>query len=165
MNEPALVIIKPDGISKNLVGNILEKFAGAQMDIVGLRVIQATRRQAQEHYKHLRDKPFFEEIVDYLMGAYHPNNKLIAVVYYGSEAIEKCRQTAGATNPEQASKETVRGAYGRITPEGLFENVVHVSSDAAEAQREIKLWFRPGDIVINLYPVKTVGQQQEKVWV
>lgn len=163
MNEPALVIIKPDGISKNLVGKILEKFAKTQLDIVGMRVVQATRRQAQEHYKHLKEKPFFDEIVDYLSGAYHPNNKLIAIVYYGPEAIEKCRQIAGATNPEEAAEETVRGAYGRITPEGLFENVVHVSSDASEAQREIKLWFRPGDIVINLYPAKAAGQKQ-KVW-
>ena len=164
MSEPALVIIKPDGISKNLVGNILEKFAKTQLDIVGLRVVQATHRQAQEHYKHLKEKLFFDEIVGYLSGAYHLNNKLIVIVYYGPEAIEKCRQVAGATNPEQASKETVRGAYGRITPEGLFENVVHVSSDAFEAEREIKLWFRPGDIVINLYPAKVSGQQQEKVW-
>ena len=100
------------------------------------------------------------------MGKYHQQKKLIAVIYYGENAIARCRTIAGATNPEEADPESIRGAYGRITTKGVYENVVHVSSDAAEAEREIKLWFSPADVTMDIYPVKykTVSTHKEKVW-
>ncbi|MBI5149908.1 MAG: hypothetical protein HZA28_03970, partial [Candidatus Omnitrophica bacterium] len=72
----------------------------------------------------------------------------------------------GATNPEEAAPQTVRGSYGRITTDGLFENVVHVSSTAREAEREIKLWFEPQEILVSLYPTKKAkaGMNGRKVW-
>lgn len=166
MKEPALVIIKPDGISKQIVGHVFSKFSQTRLDIIGLRVMKVTRGLAEKHYMHLRGKPFFEEIVTYLSGGYHKENKLIAIIYYGADAIKKCRAVAGATNPEEACGGTIRGSYGRITTEGLFENVVHVSSDRKEAEREIKLWFNPDDILVKLYPVRTIiaGSKKERVW-
>lgn len=165
MREPALVIVKPDGISKQLVGHVFSKFAQSRLDIIGLRVVKVTRALAEKHYMHLKDKPFFDEIVAYLSGGYHRENKLIAVIYYGENAIKKCRVVAGATNPEQACGGTIRGSYGRITTKGLFENVVHVSSDKKEAEREIKLWFEPDDILVKIYPVQMkAGVKKERVW-
>lgn len=166
MKEAALIIIKPDGIRKQLVGGILTKFASTGLQIVGLRMVKTSRALAREHYKHLKTQPFFNQIVSYLAGEYHNIKKLIAIVYYGQYAIKKCRKVAGATNPNDAQPDTVRGAYGRIVASsGLFENVVHVSSTAKEAEREIKLWFSPDDILTNLYPTKTiVSKVSKKVW-
>lgn len=166
MNEPALVIIKPDGIKKQLVGDILAKFSKTGLDLVGMRITKTSRELAREHYKHLKHEPFFNDIVAYLAGEYHHARKLVALVYYGRGAIAKCRAAAGATNPEEAAPQTVRGSYGRITTDGLFENVVHVSSTAREAEREIKLWFEPQEILVSLYPTKKAkaGMNGRKVW-
>ncbi len=166
MNEPALVIIKPDGMSKGLVGGVLSKFAETSLRLVAMRTAQASRALAKEHYAHLRDKPFFNQIVSYLAGEYHQLKQLIAIVYYGRNAIRQCRQVAGVTNPEAAGPHTIRGAYGRITTDGLFENVVHVSSTPQEACREIKLWFSPEDIMVPLYPTRNimVGGHKRKIW-
>ena len=100
------------------------------------------------------------------MGEFHGRKKVMAMVYWGENAIEKCRTLAGATNPEEASSITIRGQYGRIKTTGVYENVIHVSSDAEEAEREIKLWFQPDDIIVDLYPTKTIKNTSEikRVW-
>ena len=169
MKEPALVIIKPDGISKKLVGNILTKFAQTGLDLVALKTAKATKRLAQEHYRHIQGTQFFEGTIKYFMGQFHRDKKLIAIIYYGDKAIIKCRKIAGATNPEDADPESIRGSYGRIVHKGkyvIYENVVHVSSDKSEAIREIKLWFDPEDITVNLYPTRTIRYQGKvkRVW-
>ena len=90
----------------------------------------------------------------------------MALVYWGDEAITKCRELAGATNPEEADPTSIRGSYGRITTKGLYENVIHVSSNESEAQREIKLWFKPEEIIVDLYPTKEITEEKKKskVW-
>jgi nucleoside-diphosphate kinase len=166
MKQPALVIIKPDGISKKLIGNIFTKFAKPDLEIVAIRIAKASRELAEKHYRHLKRQSFFEEVVSYLSGKLHKEKKLLTIIYYGEDAIKKCRKVAGATNPEEAEPDSIRGSYGRITTAGIFENVVHVSSDKKEAEREIKLWFDPDDIIVNLYPTKTktVESCKKKVW-
>ena len=166
MKHPALVIIKPDGINKGLIGNIFTKFAETKLDIIGIRIVKATRKLAEEHYKNLKGERFFKEIVLYLSGALHKNKKIVIIVYHGKDAIKKCRRVAGATNPEEAAPNTIRGSYGRITTKGIFENVVHVSSDKEEAKREIKLWFDPDDLLVDLYSTKTQTEKLKKrrVW-
>ncbi len=166
MKEPALVIIKPDGVSKGLVGNILTKFNHTGLEIVALRIALATRNLAEEHYRHIKGTPFFDGVIRYIMGDFHKEKKLIAVIFYGNNAIKKCRRIAGATNPEDASPHSIRGSYGRILRNGVFENVVHVSSDRNEAKREIQLWFKPGYITVNLYPSKEkmIKAHKERVW-
>lgn len=166
MKEPALVIIKPDGITKHLVGNILTKFEGTDLEIVAIKIAKTSRRIVEEHYKHIKDQPFFKGVISYLLGEYHQQKKLLAIIYYGKDAIKKCRKVAGATNPEEAEPETIRGSYGRITTKGIYENVVHVSSTKREAEREIKLWFSPEDITVGLYPVKTKlnNSHEKKAW-
>ena len=90
----------------------------------------------------------------------------MALVYWGEEAISKCRQLAGETNPEKAEATSIRGAYGRITTAGVYENVIHVSANKADAVREIKLWFQPDEIIVNLYPAKEIVKDKLKlrVW-
>ena len=163
MKEAVLVIIKPDGVNKGLIGNVFRKFTPSDLEIIGLKVFRANRYLAEEHYTHLRSQHFFEEIVTYLMGKYHKHKQIIGVIYYGEKAILKCRAIAGATNPEEADPMSIRGAFGRITTKGVFENVVHVSSSKKEAEREIKLWFEPNDLIVKLYPTKMAAPKR-RVW-
>jgi len=166
--QQLLILIKPDGLKKSLTGNILTKLAEAKLVIVGAKVVHVTRELATEHYKQLQGKPFFEELIRYLQGELHgePYNRVLALVYQGEDAIQKLRKIAGATNPEEADPVSIRGAYGRITTKGVYENVIHCSSDPSEAEREIKLWFQPNEIVAPIYPTKkvTLEKAEKTVW-
>jgi nucleoside-diphosphate kinase len=167
MNQAVLILIKPDGLKKSLTGNILTRLSETKLEIVAAKMVRVSRELAVEHYKHLKGKPFFEDIIKYILGELHDRRKVMALVYWGEAAIEKCRGLAGSTNPEEAESTSIRGAYGRITTSGVYENVIHVSSDENEAEREIKLWFRPSEIIVSLYPTKEVAQNQVKLrqWV
>ena len=103
-------------------------------------------------------------MVSFLLGKFYKEKRILAIIYFGDDAIKKCRAIAGATNPEEAHPESVRGAFGRITTQGLFENVVHVSSNASEARREIKLWFSPEEVTVKLFPEKKESKQGKRVW-
>ncbi|MFC1809323.1 nucleoside-diphosphate kinase [Candidatus Omnitrophota bacterium] len=149
--QKTLVIIKPDGLVKSLTGNILTKLSETKLKIIAAKVVRVSRELAEEHYKTLNDKPFFEDLITYIMGAHH-TNRVLAMIYYGEDAIRKVRGIAGATNPEEAESISIRGMYGRITTKGVFENVIHASSDPKESEREIKLWFDPDEIVTDIYP-------------
>lgn len=162
MNEATLILIKPDGLKKSLTGNILTRLSETKLEIVGSKIMRVPEELARIHYVHLKDKPFFPDLVKYICGQLHNRRKVMALVYWGEDAILKCRQLAGTTNPEEAESTTIRGAYGRITTSGLYENVIHVSANQADAQREIKLWFKPDEIIVDLYPTKEVGIKASK---
>ncbi len=165
MKEAALVLIKPDGISKGLTGAVFTKFSQADLEIIGIKIAKASRPLVEKHYEHLKDEPFFKGVIDYLMGKGYKRKKLLAIIYYGEGAIKKCRKIAGVTNPEEAHPFSIRGSYGRITTKGLYENVVHVSSSRRDAKREIQLWFEPAEITRELYPEnKIVEQEKKRVW-
>lgn len=163
--EATLVVIKPDGIEKSLTGNIISRLSETQLKIVGAKVCRVSKELAETHYQHLVGKPFFGELIQYIMGEFH-TKRVIALVYYGQNAIERIREISGATNPEEAVPYSLRGSYGRITTKGVFENVVHASSSVEDAEREIKLWFQPCEITgVELFPIKTITTQCEiKAW-
>ncbi|MDR0978171.1 MAG: nucleoside-diphosphate kinase [Endomicrobium sp.] len=166
--EQLLILIKPDGIKKSLTGNILTKLSEARMFIIGAKAVKVSKELAEEHYCHLKNKPFFAELVDYIRGRIYgePWDRVLAFVYHGEDAIAKMRKIAGATNPEEADPLSIRGSYGRITTKGVYENVIHCSSEQSEAEREIKLWFNPEEIVESIYPVKKVivDKQEKEIW-
>jgi nucleoside-diphosphate kinase len=164
--EQLLIVIKPDGLKKSLTGNILTKLSEAKLIIIGAKAVRVSRELASEHYKQLKDRPFFPELIDYIRGKIHgaPYDRVLAFVYQGEDAISRLRRIAGATNPEEADPISIRGAYGRITTKGLYENVIHCSSDPSEAEREIKLWFEPHELTSSIYPTKkTVLERCEKL--
>ncbi|MFC1675126.1 nucleoside-diphosphate kinase [Candidatus Omnitrophota bacterium] len=163
MDEAALILVKPDGLKKSLTGNVLTRLSESKLEIVAAKMLRVSKELAEEHYKHLQEEPFFGELVKYIRGELHNRHKVMALVYWGKDAIAKCRQLAGATNPEKAEATTIRGSYGRITTLGVYENVIHVSSDAKESEREIKLWFKPQEIIVDLYPTKAVIEKEHKV--
>lgn len=152
MEELTLVLIKPDGLTKSLTGNILTRLSETKLDIVGAKMVKVSRELAEKHYKELKDAPFFEDLIKYIMGEYH-KKKVMALVYGGKDAIQKVRDICGKTNPEEADSVSIRGAYGRITTKGVYENAIHASANREDAEREIKLWFQPADLLTDMYPV------------
>ncbi len=152
--EQTLVLIKPDGLVKSLTGNIISVLSETGLSLVGSKVVRVTRELAEEHYYHLREQKFFSELIKYIMGEYH-TKKVVALVYEGEDSCKKIREAVGATNPELAKPTSIRGRYGRITTKGIFENVVHASENSKEAEREIKLWFKPNELISTIYPVET----------
>lgn len=161
-NEATLILIKPDGLKRSLTGNILTRLSETKLEIVAAKMVRVSRELAAEHYQHLADKPFFEDVLKYLMGEFHDRRKVMALIYWGEGASVKCRALAGSTNPEEADSVSIRGSFGRITTRGVYENVIHVSAHAQDAEREIKLWFEPDEIIVDLYPTRTVVETKEK---
>lgn len=161
MSEQTLVLIKPDGLKKSLTGNILTRLSETKLDIVGARIVKVSRELAEEHYHELKDKPFFEDLINYIMGEFH-KKKVMALVYWGDDAIKKVRDICGLTNPEEADSVSIRGAYGRITTAGVYENAIHASANNKDAEREIKLWFEPDEILVDIYPVTEIEKCMKK---
>ena len=166
MNQQTLVLIKPDGLKKSLTGNVLTRLSETKLEIVAAKIVRVSKELAREHYKHMKDKPFFDELINYIRGELHNRRKVMAMVYWGEDAITKVRQLSGATNPEEAEATSIRGSYGRITTKGIYENVLHASTNKEEAEREIKLWFEPDEVIVDLYPttIKTYSNIKRRVW-
>ena len=164
--EATLVLIKPDAMQRGLMGLVLSRLEETKLALVGAKVVRVSRPLAEEHYQALREQPFFNQLLRHLCGELHGGAPVLALVYAGPGAIAKARELAGATNPEAAEPTTIRGAFGRNTAAGVMENVIHASSDAQEAEREIKLWFRPEELVVPFYPTTkgTGGQTTAPVW-
>ncbi|MFH1248790.1 MAG: nucleoside-diphosphate kinase [archaeon] len=163
--QQSLVVVKPDGIVKSLTGNIITTLSETKLKIVGAKIIKVPKHLAEKHYIHLKkDKPeIFENVVRYMMGEFH-TDRVLALVYQGENAVEMVRKICGSTNPEDADPTSIRGRYGRINSKtGVFENVIHASDSAESAEREIKMWFTPDEIVDKIYPTKEVKTQREEI--
>ncbi|MBI5624472.1 MAG: nucleoside-diphosphate kinase [Elusimicrobia bacterium] len=147
--EKTLILIKPDGMHRKLTGLVIDRLDAAGLDLVGTKMVSVTEKLAREHYKSHEGKPFFPNLIKYIRGEFHgfKDHRVLALVYRGENAIGKARAVAGATNPEHAAPGTIRGSFGRISTAGQFENVVHASSDEADAEREVNLWFKPDELL------------------
>jgi len=153
-NQQSLVIIKPDGLIKSLTGNILTALSETKLKIVGAKIVKVSKDLAEEHYIEHKEKEFFQGLIKYIRGEYH-TDRVLALVYEGDSAIKKIREIAGSTNPEEASPVSIRGKYGRIASKtGVFENVIHASANEKDAEREIKLWFKPTELANIIYPTE-----------
>ena len=167
-HQYTLIILKPDALVKSLTGNILTRLSEARLRIIGAKVVRVGRELAEVHYQHLRGKPFFDDLYDYFSGkVYGPEyERVLAFVYEGEDAIERVRKIAGSTNPLEADPTTVRGAYGRISKKGVMENVIHCSDSPESAEKEIKLWFDPDEIIEDIYETRILTKQDfpKRVW-
>ena len=146
-NQATLVVIKPDTLQRGLAGAVLSRLEPLRLDIVGAKVVRVSQEMAEEHYQHIKDKPFFRETVEHLKGTVHGINYVLAFVFWGPDAIERVRHVTGATNPEKADPMSIRGALGRNLSTGLMENILHASSNPEDAKREISLWFKPEELL------------------
>ena len=154
--ERTLVLVKPDGMQRHLAGLAIDRLENTHMELIGAKIATVTDKLAREHYALLEgkgpftDKKLFEHLINFIKGEYHgdPKHRVLALVYQGENAVKNIRTAVGATNPEDASPDTIRGAFGRICHKhGYFENVVHASGNAEEADREIKIWFKPDEML------------------
>ena len=135
--ETTLILIKPDAIAKNLSGKVLAKFSDHDLTILGIKMMHLTDALLTEHYSHLATLPFFSEIV-----AFMQESPVIAVALKGNDAISKVRNLLGATDPAQATTETIRGTWG----ENKMRNVCHASDSVDNASIELKRFFQEGEL-------------------
>lgn len=158
-NQATLILIKPDAIKRGLIGAVLSHLEALQLECLGAKAVRVSRALAETHYDNIKGKPFFAETVDYLQGNRHGTRYVLAFVLWGPDAVERVRQVAGSTHPEKADPRSLRGAFGRITASGLMENVLHASSSLEEAEREIALWFKPGELLTPPTSAPTMARQ------
>lgn len=137
MLERTLVIIKPDGMQKNLAGIVLERFANAGLSLAACKMIQLTEALLREHYDFLTDKPFFPSILSFMQ-----ESPVLVAVLKGENAIEVVRRLLGPTDSSVAPKGTIRGDFGQ----DKMHNVVHASDSEVSAQKEIARFFKKEEI-------------------
>ncbi|AWE43477.1 MULTISPECIES: nucleoside-diphosphate kinase [unclassified Actinobaculum] len=137
--ERILILIKPDGVRRQLVGEVLRRIEakGYVLENIGWR--EADRELLQEHYSDLVDKPFFPDIA-----AYMESGPIVAAIFSGSRVIEGVRNLCGVTDPTAAAPGTIRGDLARDWGTGNIENIIHASDSPENAEKEIALWF-PGE--------------------
>ena len=136
--ERSLVLIKPDAVQRGLAGTILSRLERRGLRIVALKMIHMNKALAQRHYAVHKEKPFFNDLVQFIT-----SSPIIASVLEGERAIEIIRQTMGATDPAKASAGTIRGDFGL----DVQQNLVHGSDTAENAVKEIDLFFEPDEIL------------------
>ena len=147
MIERSLAIVKPDGVERGLVGEILKRFETAGLKIVGMKMVWIDKKFAEEHYKSHKSKPFFRELVDFIT-----EGPVVAIVLEGVHAVDNIRRLVGSTSPHEAAPGTIRGDLAHISmayaskKKSGGKNVIHASGSRQEADAEIKLWFRKEEL-------------------
>lgn len=130
--EETLVLIKPDGVKRQICGEILTRYERKGLIIKAMKFLQTPKELAEEHYAEHKDKPFFGELVDFIT-----SGPVLAFVLAGKNAVTSVRTINGATNPVDATPGSIRGDYALT----MDSNVVHASDSVDSAAREIHLWF------------------------
>jgi nucleoside-diphosphate kinase len=138
VSERTLILIKPDGVQRLLVGRILERYEQRGLKIVGLKLMVASRELAEAHYAVHRERPFFAGLVDFITSA-----PLVAIALEGLNAVAVCRAVNGATRPHEAAPGSIRGDFALETG----QNLVHASDSVENAQGELALWFKPEELL------------------
>ncbi len=176
--EQTLVLIKPDALKNSLTGYLLSQLSEFHTGLrfSAAKIVNVSKMLAEEHYAEHKGKVFFPPLIEYISGALHypddpSKRRVVAFVYQGAGAIGKIRAIAGPTNPHKAREEkpgTIR-ALGSLIPiqdetgkviGERMDNLIHASANAADAEREIKLWFKPNDIppLMRVYPTEVSGE-------
>ena len=136
-NERTFVMIKPDGVQRGFVGEIITRFEKKGLKIVAMKLVSVSKELAEKHYGVHKGKPFFKPTVDYII-----SSPVIAIVLEGSNVINIVRNMMGKTNPQEATSGTIRGDYAQF----IGRNIIHGSDGPETAEFEIKLWFKPEEI-------------------
>jgi nucleoside-diphosphate kinase len=136
-NKKTFVMIKPDGLQRGFIGEIISRFEKKGLKIVAMKLVSVSKELAEKHYGIHKGKPFFEPTVQYIM-----SSPVIAMVLEGNNAIDMVRTMMGKTNPQNAAPGTIRGDYGQF----IGRNIIHGSDGPDTADFEINLWFKPEEI-------------------
>ena len=135
--ERTFVMIKPDGVQRGLVGEIISRFEKKGIKVIAMKMVSVSKEFAEKHYGIHKGKSFFEPTVKYIT-----SSPVVAMVLEGINAIDMVRGMMGKTNPQEASPGTIRGDYGQF----IGRNIIHGSDGPDTAKFEINLWFKPGEI-------------------
>lgn len=136
--ERTFLMLKPDAVQRGLIGEIISRFEKKGLKLVGLKLLQVDRALAEEHYKEHKGKSFFEPTLAYIM-----SSPVVAMVWEGKNVVALAREMMGATNPAVAGPGSIRGTLAL----DISRNVIHGADSTESAQREISLYFDPGEIL------------------
>ena len=136
--ERTFLAIKPDGVQRGLVGEIIRRFETKGFILVGMKFMKVSRELAESHYDVHRERPFFSSLVDFIT-----SGPIVAMVWEGEGVVAAARKMIGATNPLTAEPGTIRGDFGV----NIGRNLIHGSDAIETAQREISLWFSDEELV------------------
>ncbi len=136
--ERTLIIIKPDAVQRGLIGEIIRRFEMRGLRLAGMKLIQITPDLAQRHYAEHKGKPFFEGLVSYITSA-----PVVVMAFEGKDAVALARNTIGKTKPVKSPAGTIRGDFGVE----VGRNLVHGSDSVTSAERELDLFFAPGELI------------------
>lgn len=135
--ERTFIAIKPDGVQRGLVGEIIGRFEAKGFTLVGLKLIIASQELAERHYDIHKERPFFKDLVSFIT-----SGPLVAMVWEGDGVVASARRIIGATNPLTAEPGTIRGDFAI----SIGRNIIHGSDAIETAQREISLWFTDAEL-------------------
>ncbi len=135
--ERTFLAIKPDGVQRALVGEIIQRFEAKGFTLVGLKFMKVSQQLAQQHYDIHREKPFFNGLVEFIT-----SGPVVAMVWEGEGVVAAARKMIGATNPLTAEPGTIRGDFGV----NIGRNIIHGSDAVDTAQREVSLWFKEEEL-------------------
>ena len=136
--ERTFLMVKPDGVQRNLIGNIVQRFEAKGFKLVGAKLMSVSQELAEKHYGEHKDKPFFGKLVDFIT-----SGPVFAMVWEGENVIATARNMMGKTNPQEALPGTIRGDFGLT----VGKNVIHGSDSKESAEREINLFFAPDELI------------------
>ncbi|MED4581408.1 nucleoside-diphosphate kinase [Brevibacillus choshinensis] len=136
--EKTFLMVKPDGVQRNLIGEIVSRFEKKGYQLVGAKLMTVSRELAEEHYAEHKERPFFGELVDFIT-----SGPVFAMVWQGNSVITTARAMMGKTNPVDAASGTIRGDFA--TSVGM--NIIHGSDSLESAEREIGLWFSADEVL------------------
>lgn len=143
--ERTFIAIKPDGVQRGIVGEVIRRFEVKGFTLVGLKVMQVSRELAEQHYAVHKERPFFPGLVNFIV-----SGPLVAMVWEGEGVVASARKMIGATNPLTSEPGTIRGDFGV----SIGRNLIHGSDAVETAEGEIKLWFKDEELV-NWQPTLT----------
>ncbi|MBY0122588.1 nucleoside-diphosphate kinase [Bacillus sp. S/N-304-OC-R1] len=136
--EKTFLMVKPDGVQRNLIGEIVARFEKKGFQLVGGKLMSISQELAEQHYGEHKERPFFGELVDFIT-----SGPVFAMVWEGENVIATARQMMGATNPKDSAPGTIRGDFAAT----VGKNIIHGSDSPASAEREIALFFKQEELV------------------
>ncbi len=136
--ENTFLMVKPDGVQRNLIGEVVKRFESKGFKLAGAKLMVISNELAEKHYGEHKERPFFGELVDFIT-----SGPVFAMVWEGENVITTARQMMGKTNPQEAAPSTIRGDFG-VT---VGKNIIHGSDSPESAEREISLFFDESEIV------------------
>ncbi|HEY3292969.1 MAG TPA: nucleoside-diphosphate kinase [Candidatus Nanopelagicaceae bacterium] len=145
ITERTLVLVKPDGVKRGLIGEVISRIETKGYSIVAMRMLQADRALLEQHYAEHEGKPFYEPLVEFMS-----SGPIVALIAEGNRVIEGFRSLAGATDPTVAAPGTIRGDLARDQGTKVVQNIVHGSDSVESANREIDIFFKGFSIERNI---------------